>query len=210
MKSPDDLRWPALFSGGTVVHFEPAEDLGEAYFGGPLEQAFDGEPFGPAPLHRIFTFSPAGVPQPAGHNLQGFLSLFYGMRFSGCELRYSVATTSGVNAQYIRDSAARTRVTSISPAQSCDDWPYADYPRLLPYVPLREASRHSIESGRFAELYTWQGLEDFSADELVVVVPAVARLGVSMWGRSGDQEAAILVFRYRYLTHEVHASSQCG
>ncbi|MDM5065600.1 hypothetical protein OB934_22875 [Aeromonas salmonicida] len=207
--TPDDLKWPAVYTDGVVVHYSPTEDFSSAYVGGPLEQAFSGVAFGPEPLHRIFTFSPAGLPQPTGHNLQGRMSLFYGMRFSGCELRYRVAVFAGVGAQYIQDYAEATQVMEMTPTVSSEDWPYTGYPLLLPYVPLREASRVAMEPEAFAESYTWQGLEELSHDELVVVVPAIARLGVSMWGRSGDDEAVQLVFRYSYASQEIHAFNQC-
>ena len=192
-----------------MIHFAPANDFGSAYFGGPLQQSFSGARFGPEPLHRIFTFSPGGLPQPNGHNLQGQMSLFYGMRFSGCVLRYRVSIKRGVNAQYVEDYLHSTEIESILPAESSVDWPYTGYPSLLPYVPLEEIQRSSIEPQAFAERYTWQGLEDLTDNELVVVVPAIASFGVSMWGRSGDQEAVQLVFRYSYETQKLCVSNQC-
>ena len=207
--TPDDLSWPVVFSGDQVVRFAPADDFGSAYFGGPLEQTFSGQTFGPEPLHRVFTFGPGGLPQPRGHNLQGRLSFFYGMRYSGCELRYKVPVLEGVNAQFVQDYSQSVEVDQISPSESSADWPYIGYPALLPYVPLQEVSRTSITPDEFANEYTWQGLEGFSGDELVVVVPAIARLGVSMWGRSGDDEAVQIVFRYSYRDRVIHATNQC-
>jgi hypothetical protein len=207
--TPDALSWPVVYAGGKVLRFAPADDFGGAYFGGPLEQSFAGQSFGPEPLHRVFTFSPAGLPQPAGHNLQGRLSLFYGLRFSGCDLRYKVPVMDGVNAQYVQDYSQAVSVEHISPAESSSDWPYTGYPLLLPYIPLKEQSRTEVGPEDFSEHYTWQGLEGFTGDELVVVVPAIARLGVSMWGRSGDDEAVQIIFRYSYRTRLVHATNQC-
>jgi hypothetical protein len=208
--TPDSLSWPVVFSSGTVLHFGPTEGFGSAYFGGPLDQTFDGQAFGPEPLHRVFTFSPAGLPQPKGNNLQGQLSLFYGLRYDGCELRYTVPVMDGVNAQFLGDHSKPVSVDFMSPDESSPDWPYLGYPSLLPYVPLQVVSRTEMRPHEFAEQYTWQGLEGFDGDELVVVVPAIARLGVSMWGRSGDDEAVQIVFRYSYRTHQVDVASQCA
>ena len=154
--TPDAISWPVVYAGGKVLRYAPADDFGGAYFGGPLEQSFSGQPFGPEPLHRVFTFSPAGLPQPSGHYLQGRLSLFYGLRFSGCDLRYKVSVMDGVNAQYVQDYSQSVSVEHISPAESSSDWPYTGYPLLLPYIPLKEQSRTDVGPEEFSEQYTWQ------------------------------------------------------
>lgn len=205
----DEIKWPVVYSCGMVVEYEPADDFGTAYFGGPLEQTFSGTDFGPEPLHRIFTFSPGKLPQPKGHYLQGALSLFYGMRYDGCNLRYRIPVKAGVKAQYIEDYNTVTEIISISPSESNQDWPYLGYPQLLPYIPLKQRSQISIAPEEFSNRFTWQGLDDISENDLIIIIPAISRLGVSMWGRMGDSEAVQLVFRYNYVTHEVQAYNQC-
>lgn len=207
--TPDDIQWPALYTAGTAIFFGPSDNFGQAYFGGPLEHRFTGIAFGPASLHRIFTFSPAYLPQPAGHKLQGNLSLFYGMRFGGCTLRYKVPVMGGVGAQYIGGTKDETEILEIDPVESSNDWPYHGYPEFLPYVPLSESNRVNMPLVQFLEELTWQGLEDPSEDDMIIVVPACPRLGVSIWGRMGDEEAVQLVFRYNYRTFEVTATNQC-
>ena len=206
--TPDDIRWPVLYSGGFAIHFEPDEHFG-AYFGGPLEQLFRGKTFGPEPLHRILTFVPGIYPQPPGHYLQGLMGLFFGMRYDGCCLRYRLPVLDGVNAQYIESNTKPIEVLEMSPTESHPSWPYVDYPRLLPYIPLREASRTELSVEDFAQSFTWQGLEHADQYSLVVVVPSIPRLGVSLWGRGGDDENVLIVFEYNYATREVVASTQC-
>ena len=202
-------KWPVLFTGGVLVRYGPSEGLGSAYFGGPLDQEFDGQSFGPAPLHRILTVCPRGMPQSEGHNLSGQVPLFHGMQFEGCDLCYQLPVSHHENGQIVQARANPT-IKRMSPIESKATWPYANYPPVLPYVPLREESRTTIKPKEFAERYTWQGLGDFFGDELVVVVPVIPSLGVSLWGREGDLEDVQLVFRYHYSTNEVRAYSQYG
>jgi hypothetical protein len=206
--APDKIHWPVIFSAGTKIEFAPANVFGPAYFGGPLEQKFSGQQFGPEPLHRLFTFSAAALPQPKGNYLQGRMGVFFGLRYDGCELQYRVPVLEAVNAQYIQ-STSPIDVRRVSPNRSSDEWPYADYPRLLPYVQMKEVSRTPMQAQEFASTHTWQGVEAISEDDLVVIVPAVATLGVSLWGRSGDEEAVQVVFRYSYSTHNATVCSQC-
>lgn len=203
--TPDELRWPVVFTGTTTVYFEPTDGLGSAYFGGPLDQEFRGSSFGTEPLHRVFTFSPAGMPQPEGNNLQARMSLFYGMRYRGCELQYDVPVADGINAQYIKDWESETVVTGMEPNESDASWPYRAYPALLPYVRMKEANRVAMEPEVFAESHVQQGLSDLTKNEMCIVVPAVSAFGMSMWGPAGDDAGMQLVFRYGYRTKEVRA-----
>jgi hypothetical protein len=137
------------------------------------------------------------------------MSLFFGMRYDGCKLLYRVPVMQAANAQYIRDTLDTTEIVSMSPSKAASDWPYRGYPEILPYIPLAIESRETITPEQFARQLTWQGLEAFSGEELVVVVPAISRLGVSMWGRDGDNEGVQLIFRYRYDAKEIAAVTQC-
>lgn len=206
----DQLKWPVVFTGRTLVRYQPCDGRGSASVGGPLQQKFTGRRFGPEPLHRIFTFSVGVLPQPDGHKLQGRMALFYGLRYDGCELRYRVPVLEGVNGQFNMEASRAVEVLDIAPNKSSPDWPYQDYPRLLPYVHLEEASRTPIEPEEFAATFTWQGIEGISSNDLVVIVPAIASLGVSMWGFGGDDAAVQIVYRYSYATHEASVGTQCA
>ena len=205
----DQLRWPIMFTGGMLVRYEPCQGSGVAYVGGPLEQRFVGRKFGDEPLHRVFSFTPGVLPQPSGHYLQGRLGFFYGLRYDGCHLRYLVPVQLGVNAQFVQESDP-IKVLTIQPKSSSSDWPYDDYPRLLPYVPLKEVSRKPIDAQTFAATYSWQGIDDLSENELVVVVPTMPNLGISLWGRRGEDAAVQIIFRFNYLTNEVSVITQCA
>lgn len=203
--NPDPFLWPVVFTGSTAVYFEPTTHLGSAYFGGPLEQEFDGLSFGPEPLHRIFTFSPAGMPQPKGNNLQGRMSLFFGMRYQSCQLVYDVEVAGAVNAQVINDWDRKTSVTAMRPTASNPNWPYQSYPVLLPYVRMKERERTEMAPEEFAEQHIQGGLPELTAADMCIVVPPVSAFGVSMWGPTGDDAGSQIVFRYGYRTNEIRA-----
>ncbi len=205
--TPDDISWPVLHCCGETVFFEPSESFSNAYFGGPLERSFSGQSFGPHALHRVLTVSPYELAHPKGHKLQGKLPFFFGMRFDGQRIRYGIPTKTVVDSGHI-DETAPVVIRSMVPTESSDDWPYEHYPELFPYHPLCESKRVNMSSSEFEESFTWQGLE-LASHEMAVVVPSNPYLGVSMWGRMGDEAGVIIVFVYNFKTQEVRAESQC-
>jgi len=56
---------------------------------------------------------------------------------------------------------------------------------------------------------TCRGLDDEAADQLVVVVTPSDRLGVSLWGGSGDAEGVEVVFRVSPEAGRVSTSNEC-
>lgn len=201
--TPDSLRWPVIFTENTAIYFEPTTEFGSAYLGGPLDQEFTGASFSSEPLHRVFTFSLAGLPQPKSHNLQGRMSLFYGVQYPGCRMSYEVKVVQGMNAQYIKDFEKTTELTSFHPEKSDPSWPYKNYPALLPYARMKEARRAPMQPEEFAESHINQGLPELTSNELCIVVPAISCFGVSMWGPCGDETGQQIVFRYGYGTNEL-------
>lgn len=206
----DQLKWPVVFTGRTLVRYLPCDGRGSAFVGGPLQQKFTGRRFGPEPLHRIFSFHAGVLPQPDGHKLQGRMAVFYGLRYNGCQLRYRVPVQEGVNCQFNMEASQAVEVLEIAPTKSSPAWPYEHYPGLLPYVHLEEASRTPVEPEEFAATFTWQGVDGISDNDLVVVVPAIANLGMSMWGFGGDDAAVQIVYRYCYASHEASVGTQCA
>ncbi|MBN1430697.1 MAG: hypothetical protein JXB07_20170 [Anaerolineae bacterium] len=200
--------WPAVLCNEQAVFFERAEDFGVAYFGGPLEHRFVGQAFGTEPLHRVMTLSMDKLPTPKGYKAIGDLPLFYGFRYEGCRIRYRPTVEGSPDYQMFSHSDV-SEVIGISPNRSTQGWPYEDYPRILPYVPLRVAQRVPMAVADFERQMTWQGLH-MSETELAVVVPANPLLGCSMWGRVGDRAEVMLVFKYDFVSHEVIAESQVG
>jgi len=97
----------------------------------------------------------------------------------------------------------------MNPIESSVDWPYFNYPPLLPYVPLREVSQSAIGLSQFADQYTWQGIDNPEEQELIAIIPAMSKHGVSMWGPAGDDESVQIIFRYNYQTHLVTTYNEC-
>lgn len=201
------IIWPVAHCNGTTIFFDRSPELSRTWFGGPVEQKFTGVTFGPAPLHRIVTFETSKLPQPDGHNLNGELPLFIGMQYEGCRIRYKLPVSTADHVQYTRVYNG-LEVLELDPVASDDDWPYLDYPRILPYHPLRERERRQMTTEEFADTFDVQGLADHPL-EMVFVVPACPLLGVSIWGKGGDAAEVFLVFKYNFETHEVCGESQC-
>ncbi|MCK6447126.1 MAG: hypothetical protein L6Q99_12110 [Planctomycetes bacterium] len=172
-----------VFHAGVEHELVRATTATLSRFGGPLELPVTGATFGPRRLHAIAHVSGAQVPTLLGARASLELDLAFGLCFDDCRLEYE-------------HDADRLRVLSITPPTSSDDWPYADYPALLPFAPLELASSSRREWREFA---TRHGLgPDGPAleppAELVVVVPPPMTLGVSLWGRMGDLEGVRVVF----------------
>ena len=169
----------SVFCDGKTFSFVRSNrDAGSTY-GGRLDEKVSGCTFGPRRLHKLGQLtasSISGLSSP--RNVFG-LPLVYGFHFDGCLLKYGFGANT-------------VEVLSISPAQSSEDWPYINYPPLLPRLPI-EALPPRIEqwrqfSERFPNLPTTQ-----SAD-LIAVAPPVFTIGHSMWGPSGDHEGVSVVF----------------
>ena len=100
---------------------------------------------------------------------------------------------SGMNLEGLPDISSECHILDIQPRESSDNWPYASYPDLLPYVPLRLAERVRCSPEDF------QGLilhgDEVSANEVTVVVPPMFDLGISLFGHDADAEGLQLVFR---------------
>ena len=68
----------------------------------------------------------------------------------------------------------------MNSAESSDNWPYENFPSLIPYVPLRlKDSPRDATYEEFAARFT--DIPDESA-ELIVCVPEPATIGLSFWG----------------------------
>ena len=197
--SPDELQFPVAYCEGKAYFMEPAGEVPRtwhAYLGGPLEMQFTGARHGPQRLHRVLTVEGNFIPELSQHGVSS-IPFFYGMRFSGCQLAY----------QFTRAHGSGCQITSIEPTRSSSSWPYADYPPLLPYIPLKLQKCTACTPKRFAKL-TWQGLE-IRPRALVVIVPPFPAGGVSLWGPTGDVEGVQIIFECDLGKRIVTASNQC-
>lgn len=192
---PDDLSLPAAFFGGTAYFFDRADRWSSSYFGGPSEVKISGVSEDPAQLHHIVTIGCRELPNLGRFSLR--LPLFYGLRYSGCTLRYRKIDTHNMEA------------FEMAPGTATPDWPYPGYPPHLPYFPLRVSRSQQCDFGEFSGLScqpSWQ----ISAKALVVVVPASPVLGVSIWGPSGDAEGTQIIFECDLTKGTVRAFNQCA
>jgi hypothetical protein len=167
------------FHDQTLYIFEQAERRAHSQFGGPPPNEIIGEPFGPKPLHQIACLSGHHITALSRSHLNP-LPLIHGMHFDGCRLSYRV------------ESSHKIAVLSIDPASSLDNWPYANFPPLLPYVPLHlRDTPLSASYDEFASRFPNMPPEPA---ELTVAVPPPATIGLSLWGPNGDWDEVTIIF----------------
>ncbi|QXZ10313.1 hypothetical protein KUF54_03405 [Comamonas sp. Y33R10-2] len=80
---------------------------------------------------------------------------------------------------------------SISPSQASEDWPYPDYPPLLPKLSLKLASAYEESWMQFSRRLP--NLPEGQTATLVAIVPEPRSIGHSLWGEAGDDEAVCVV-----------------
>lgn len=180
------------FHADRLYTFERAPRHSPSAFGGPLPAAIAGRRFGPKPLHLIARLAGWHIPA-LGENQLFDLPLIYGLNYDGCCLDYRV------------EYGHKVELTGIEPASSSDDWPYANFPPLLPYVPLRldDTPRRSSYD-EFAARFP--NMPDPQPAELIVAVPSPATVGISLWGEYGDDVTIVFVCDLRKKT--VNASNR--
>jgi len=167
------------FHDQTLYKFEQADKRTVSYFGGPLWADFTGKSFGPKPLHQVACLGQLHIRALGRHRLTE-LPLIFGMHYSGCELSYRIETRRKIE------------ILRIEPASSLDDWPYPNFPPLLPFVPLRlEDIPRSESYDEFAQRFP--NMPYPQPTELVVAVPPPATVGLSLW-EDGDLNDVTIVF----------------
>jgi hypothetical protein len=194
----DSLEFPAVYFEGMAFILEPSMSFrgpSAGYFGGPTEAKFTGITRGAAGLHRVLTLQPSAIPALAECYLP-VLPLFYGLRYSGCEISYSFSRSS------------ECRIIGLDPRRSSEDWPYVGFPEILPYFPLRVKKRFACSARIFSKL-SWQGVSP-KPKTMMVIVPPPPVGGVSLWGRSGDLEGVQIIFECDFGKQTVKAYNQCG
>ena len=98
-----------------------------------MQAKFSGRPFGPKPLHLIACLGSLHIPALSRPYLNQ-LPLIYGMHYDGCELSYRF------------ESDRKIELLHIELATSLDDWPYPNFPSLIPYMPLRLEDSPRLDS----------------------------------------------------------------
>jgi hypothetical protein len=184
------------FDGIATYSFGRTEKHASSVFGGPMECEITGKRFGPFRLHHIARLSENQLPVLGSHRYVFELPLIYGMCYGGCRLAYQFEERYDIT------------VLNLSPKKPSDDWPYKDYPPILPYVPLAVTKRKKQSWSQFAAEFPNMPVDQPS--DLVVVVPPPMTVGVSLWGREGDAEGVAIVFECDLDAKRVTAYNVCS
>lgn len=185
----------AVYVDGKSYSFRRSGSGAGSVYGGPMTQTVTGRAFGPARLHHVASLSPSSIPflrEPPRYVFS--LPLVYGFRFDGCSLEY-------------RFEPSTIEIVHISPDKSPEDWPYPDYPPLLPYIPV-ETEPITQDWKTFASQFPMFSEEQPA--ELVAVVPPAFFTGQSLWGRDGDLEGVCVVFECDIARRLVRSYNVCG
>jgi hypothetical protein len=188
----------SLFYDGSVYSFERSHEHSPFTFGRPLEGTlrFPGVPKDDRPLHMVASLYLGRIPKVTKHyGFQTELPLIYGFTYSGCEIKYRVKITGNIE------------ILKLSPTKSCHDFPYKNYPPILPYVPLKISKPRRCTYSNFVEEIP--NMDEKQPAELIVAVPPPATLGFSLWGPMGDAEGVVVVFECSVADRTVRAYNVC-
>ena len=200
---PEELIYPAAYFDGHACLYERSPKFSNSYFGGSPHSAFKFTDlsFGARSIHHVMTLYWDILPEI---EKKGFsdLPLFYGIRYGGCRMKYEVLPPDLdfseieerlTSKRGLPDLSSVCQILEMEPRQSSEDWPYASYPDLLPYVPLQLAEMIPCSPEDF------QGLilhgDEVKPKEVTVVIPPMFDLGISLFGHDADAEGLQLVFR---------------
>jgi len=183
-----------IYQNGTVTPLVRSDKYSPSVFGGPLEAVISGNRF-ETPLHHIATVNHNQLPILSEPQCIREIPLVYGLFYSGCVLEYTF-------------EQGNIAVQSIEPKEPTENWPYANFPVLLPYVPLEVGTVMAESWEQF--LRRAPNLPGEQPSEVVVLVPPPATLGFSMWGRDGDAEGVTIVFECSLKEKRVAAYNVCG
>jgi hypothetical protein len=181
------------FDGSATYSFCRAEKHSFSAFGGPMECTIGGKKPVPDQLHYVARLNHNDFPILGPPSYVFDLPLLYGLRYLNGNLTY-------------RFENSEISVLE-SPGTFAEDWPYRNYPKLLPYVPVAVAKRKKQSWRQFATEFP--NMKDEQPSDLVVIVPALMTIGVSLWGRSGDAEGVAMVFECNLKEQKVTTYSVC-
>jgi hypothetical protein len=185
-----------LFCRGIAARLVPSNKWTGSRFGGPsvpsAPSVRSSTPLA-GDLHLIAVL--AGGHIPNARMVGRAVPLVYGLRFDGCVVRYRFAA-DGIS------------IDSLAPAVPAEDWPYRDYPSVLPYVPLEVGDSRQSTWEAFAA--NFPNLAAEQPAELVALVPPAMTLGVSLWGPDGDAEDTTIVFECDLEARSIRAYNTCS
>lgn len=188
--------YPFAYYKGKLITFNQADEFTVSYFGGPGDLQVGGTKHGPRKIHHIATLNYTDL-NADYFDFGSSLPFYYGMCFDGCELEY-----------FYTDSS-KLKITDMEPTKSNDDWPYEGFPNHLPYFPLYVNEIKSISEKEALDKFS-QYVDTISDVELIFIVPPNPKLGVSMWGPTGDAEGVKLVFVYNIKSKKMRVHNVCS
>jgi hypothetical protein len=185
------------FYNGTIYSFVRSDVYSPSTFGGPPQVELLGVPHGPRPLHLLAYISGWHLNLPRGPFMSSGLPLLYGMSYEGCSLFYRVLPS-------------KVDILAIDPAKSSEDWPYPNYPLLLPHIPLTPLEPRQATYEEFGNSLENNNTPVRPLGDLVIVIPPPATAGMSLWGRDGDAEGVIIIFDCNTQDGTVRAYNQAS
>ena len=166
------------FDGSATYSFGRAEQRSFSVFGGPMDHKVSGKKSAFYRLHHIARLNHNLLPILGPPRYVFDLPLLYGICYDAGTFTYQFEHYD---------------ITVLDgPDKPADDYPYRDFPPLLPYVPLAVTKRKKQSWRAFAA--DFPNMKDDQPSELVVVIPPPMTIGVSLWGREGDAEGVAMVF----------------
>jgi len=190
---PEEILMQA-FCEDKIYSFERSQFHSFSTFGGPLCCHIFGMSEAYNPIHHMATVSSRDIPFLQSSQAQFRLPLIYGICHDGCDISYQL------------DNQDHIDLISITPEEAHPEWPYPNYPKLLPYIPLRLQSIKPAAYSDFA--LSIPNLEEVQSSDLIIAIPPPATIGVSLWGE-GDAENVIIVFYYSKSARKISACSLC-
>ncbi len=174
-------------------------------FGGPFSTPLYGEVPNVEYLHQVAVIYGTQRPDYVSRFLQN-LPLLYGIRFSGCDLSYRlVAGSIPHEGREIHYRGAE--ILELFPDQPDDDWPYPNFPSLLPYWPIERKCSRPCSWKEFAE-ETFD-VRESPPTQLIFAMSPPTNLGISLWGADGDLEGVEVIWEVDTETQHVHVTNRC-
>jgi hypothetical protein len=181
------------YDGKTTYSFSRAEKYSFSVFGGPRDFKIKGKRAGADRLHYIACLNHNDLPILGAPSYVHELPLLHGLRYVNGNLKYQF--------EYSDISILS------SPGKYDDEWPYRDYPTLLPYIPLTVTKRKKQTWEQFAA--DFPNMKDEQPSDVVVIVPPPMTIGMSVWGRDGDGEGVAMVFECDLKKKQVTTYNVC-
>jgi hypothetical protein len=192
---------------GMEFHFGVTNEFSTSYFGGPLEETIYGAFPNASKLHQIAVIRDADRPDKTNKHMLD-LHLLYGLRFSGCEVKYrAINEKVVVPGREHPIFKAGIEISELWPDEPMAGWPYRNYPRHLPYLQIKEVHRKRTKWSEFGE--TILDTRSSPPAPLVFAMLPPAHIGVSIWGRGGDMEGVAIVWEIDTDTNVVRAYNRC-